>query len=159
MNLKKKQRRYRFLFSIHALDLPICRFTHSLALYTVLSRRDLRNNQNKKEIMFCYIYKFMNINVHKMKHSCLLLCFLTSLRVISLILPWTRGPPTPACNRNIYIGTKVQVSFLDMQILIYSANSGYQSTLKTVQINVLIKTIDTIAVTPNYTIYDGRYSS
>ncbi len=31
MNPKKKQRRYRFSFSIHALDSPIWRFTHSFA--------------------------------------------------------------------------------------------------------------------------------
>ncbi len=36
MNPKKNQRRYRFSFSIHALDSPICRFTHSLASSTLL---------------------------------------------------------------------------------------------------------------------------
>jgi hypothetical protein len=36
MNPKKKLRRYRFSFSIHAFDLPICRFTHSFAYIPVL---------------------------------------------------------------------------------------------------------------------------
>jgi hypothetical protein len=36
MNPKKKSRRYRVLVSIHALDLAISRFTHSLA-YTLYS--------------------------------------------------------------------------------------------------------------------------
>jgi hypothetical protein len=37
MNPQKNSRRYRFSFSIHALDSPICRFTHSLA-YTVITQ-------------------------------------------------------------------------------------------------------------------------
>ncbi len=35
MNPKKKSRRYRVSVSIHALDLAIYRFTHSLALIKV----------------------------------------------------------------------------------------------------------------------------
>jgi hypothetical protein len=37
MNPKKKSRRYRVSVSIHALDLAIYRFTHSLELITLFN--------------------------------------------------------------------------------------------------------------------------
>ncbi len=49
MNPKKNQRRYRFSFSIHALDLPIWCFTHSLAYKLHWSTPSAKSQQYTKK--------------------------------------------------------------------------------------------------------------